>query len=59
MSNSKQILSSHCQRSLSDRSYEKRKAGAVEIEGMIKALLAEEKRSTRNSALEGKKKNKI
>ncbi len=45
-------ISSTSIKALSDRSYEKRKAGAVEIEGIVKALLAEEKRVNSGSATE-------
>ena len=38
-------LSANATRALADRSYDKRKAGALEVEGVVKALVAEQKRT--------------
>ena len=38
-------LSPACSRALGDRSYDKRKSGALEVEGVIKALVAEQRRT--------------
>jgi len=45
-------LSPACSRALGDRSYDKRKSGALEIEAVVKALVAEQRR-TGASATEG------